>query len=295
MFSYQQAFSRNIGWVTNDEQEALRGKRVAIAGLGGTGGLHLTTLARLGVGAFKIADLDRFESVNMNRQAGAFVSTLGNAKVSVMAKIAHDINPEINLTLFSSGVTADNVDSFLKDVDLYVDALDYFAFETRKLIFRRCEKLGIPVITAAPLGMSAALVIFRPGSMSFDEYFGLDDGPAEEQGIRFLVGLSPAMLQRTYLADARAVDLRRGRGPSLGASCQLCAALAAVEALKILLGRGRVLAAPYAMQFDAYRQKLVTTYRPFGAKNPLQRMAVALVRRQLARAPEPKCLPARAS
>lgn len=281
MFSYRQAFSRNIGWVTNDEQESLRSKRVAIGGLGGTGGLHLTTLARLGIGAFNITDLDRFEAVNMNRQAGAFVSTIGEPKVSVMAKTARDINPEVNLELFDCGVDAENVDRFLEGVDLYVDALDYFAFETRKLVFRRCAELGIPVITAAPLGMSAAVVIFKPGSMSFDEYFGLDDGPTEEQGIRFLIGLAPALLQRTYLADPRAVDLRRGRGPSLGASCQLCAGLASVEALKLLLGRGRVLAAPYALQFDAYRHKLVTTYRPLGARNPLQRMAVALVRWQL--------------
>jgi len=39
-------FSRNIGWVTRAEQAALRSKRVAIAGLGGVGGLHLVTMAR---------------------------------------------------------------------------------------------------------------------------------------------------------------------------------------------------------------------------------------------------------
>jgi tRNA A37 threonylcarbamoyladenosine dehydratase len=48
-FSYEQAFSRNIGWVTPAEQQVLRGKRVAIAGGGGVGGVHLLTLARLGV------------------------------------------------------------------------------------------------------------------------------------------------------------------------------------------------------------------------------------------------------
>ena len=51
-FAYSTAFSRNIGWVTMAEQEALRGKRIAIAGLGGVGGSHLLTLARLGVGHF---------------------------------------------------------------------------------------------------------------------------------------------------------------------------------------------------------------------------------------------------
>ena len=48
-FSYDDAFARNIGWVTVAEQAALRGKRVAIAGMGGVGGVHLLTLARLGI------------------------------------------------------------------------------------------------------------------------------------------------------------------------------------------------------------------------------------------------------
>src|SRR3954467_6277338 len=55
-FDYDEAFSRNIGWVTEWEQQILRTKRVAIAGMGGVGGLHLLTLARLGIGAFHISD-----------------------------------------------------------------------------------------------------------------------------------------------------------------------------------------------------------------------------------------------
>jgi len=84
-FDYNHAFSRNIGWLTEDEQQRLRGARVAIAGLGGVGGFHLLTLARLGVGRFNIADLDRFELANFNRQAGASVSSLGRPKVEVLA------------------------------------------------------------------------------------------------------------------------------------------------------------------------------------------------------------------
>ena len=79
-FNYEEAFSRNIGWLTEDEQQLLRGKRIAIAGLGGVGGSHLLTLSRLGVGAFNIADLDTFELANMNRQAGASMATLGAGK-----------------------------------------------------------------------------------------------------------------------------------------------------------------------------------------------------------------------
>src|SRR5207237_1821983 len=122
-FSYDEAFSRNIGWVTSDEQRALRGKRVAIAGLGGVGGVHLLTLARLGVGAFNIADFDTFDVANFNRQVGALMSTIGCPKAEVLASAALDINPELDLQLFREGVSDQNLDRFLAGADLYVDGL----------------------------------------------------------------------------------------------------------------------------------------------------------------------------
>src|SRR5690625_3553434 len=88
-FVFEDAFSRNIGWVTEWEQQILRSsKKIAIAGMGGVGGAHLLTLARLGVGAFHIADFDSFEFPNFNRQVGAMLSTLGQSKVEVMAQMA---------------------------------------------------------------------------------------------------------------------------------------------------------------------------------------------------------------
>src|SRR5437762_10386885 len=96
-FSYDDAFSRNIGWVTAEEQQSLRRKRAAIAGLGGVGGAHLLALTRLGVGAFHIADSDAFDLPNFNRQAGALVSTLGRPKTDVLANMAKDINPQLDL------------------------------------------------------------------------------------------------------------------------------------------------------------------------------------------------------
>ena len=49
-------------------QEILRTK-IAIAGMGGVGGVHLPTLVRLGIEAFNVTDFDVFYLVNFNRQA----------------------------------------------------------------------------------------------------------------------------------------------------------------------------------------------------------------------------------
>jgi molybdopterin/thiamine biosynthesis adenylyltransferase len=280
-FDYDSAFSRNIGWVTREEQARLRGKRVAIAGLGGVGGAHLLTLTRLGIGAFHIADFDTFDLVNFNRQAGATVSHLGQPKLDVMAKAARDINPELELRLFAEGVTPSNLDSFLDGADLFVDGLDFFALDIRRQVFDACQARGIAVVTAAPLGMSAALLLFLPGGPSFEDYFRLEGASVAEKALRFLVGLAPGLLQRPYLADAAAVDLENRRGPSTVMACELCAGLAATVVLKLLLGRGPVQGVPFGTQFDAYRGKLVRTWRPGGNANPLNRLIIALAKRQL--------------
>lgn len=281
VFEYDSAFSRNIGWVSSLEQSALRGKRVAIAGMGGVGGIHLLTLARLGIGAFNISDFDAFDYVNFNRQAGAVMASLGLPKVDVLAEMAHEINPEIDIRKFPEGVSTANLDDFLKGVDLYVDGLDFFAFDARRATFAACARMGIPAVTAAPLGMGTAVLTFLPGGMSFEDYFCLEGCDEEEMAIRFLLGLSPGMLQRSYLVDPSRVNLAEHRGPSTIAACQLCAGVAATESLKVLLGRGDIIAAPRGFQFDAYRNRLVHTWRPGGNRNLLQRIGLMIARQQL--------------
>lgn len=280
-FRYETAFSRNIGWVTRDEQIALRGKRVAIAGLGGVGGSHLLTLARLGIGAFNISDKDTFEVVNLNRQAGAVNSTLGESKVKVLEWMAHDINPSLQIKSFDRGIDRSNVREFLRGCDLYVDGLDFFAVDARRDVFAACAEMGVPAVTAAPMGMSAALMVFMPGGMTFEQYFRLEGQSRDEQLIHLLVGLAPALIHRHYLADPSAVDMANRRVPSTPMACDLCAGMAATEALKILLNRGPTFAAPRAIQFDAYRQKFVRTWRPGGNANPLNRLTIAFARKQL--------------
>ena len=280
-FSYDQAFSRNIGWLTPAEQARLKGARVAIAGGGGVGGVHALTLARLGIGALHLADFDTFDIANFNRQAGAMMSTVGQPKVDVVARMVRDINPEMQVKQFPDGINAGNMRDFLDGVDLYVDALDFFAFDARQQVFALCAQLGIPATTAAPLGMGVALLNFMPGQMTFEEYFQWGDHPELEKALRFLVGLAPAGLHRPYLVMPEAVNLKERRGPSTIMACQLCAGVIGTQAVKILLKRGKVLAAPHAMQYDAYRDKMVRTWRPGGNRNPLQQLAILIGRRVL--------------
>jgi len=280
VFDRDEAFSRNIGWITREEHHALAHKTVAIAGMGGVGGVHLTNLIRLGVGSFRIADFDRFELANLNRQAGATMSNLGREKVEVMKEIALDLNPELEIRTFSEGVTRSNVDDFLDGADVYLDGIDFFAIDARRLLFGVCAEKGIPGVTAAPLGMGVSLMNFMPGKMTFERYFRLKGRPRIEQLIRFLVGLTPAHLHSPYLVDPDTISFEEERGPSTPMAVSMCAGMAVTEALKIMLGRGKVYAAPHGLHFDAYRNKFVHTWRPGGNANPLHRLMLAVAIRK---------------
>lgn len=281
-FSYERAFDRNIGWVTTAEQQRLRQARVAIAGMGGVGGVHLMTLARLGVGRFTIADFDRFDVANFNRQVGATMATVGRPKAEVLRDMVLDVNPEAEVRVMDEGLSPDNMSAFLQGANVYLDGLDFFAFDIRQQVFAACRQAGIPAVTVAPLGMGAALVNFMPDGMSFDDYFGWHDGMSElEKALRFAVGLSPWAPHVGYLVDRSRVNLGERRGPSTMIACQLCAGVAGAEVLKLVLGRGGVIAAPRSIQFDAYRNKLVTAWRPSGYRHPLQRLALRFARRKL--------------
>ncbi|MGF7211815.1 molybdopterin/thiamine biosynthesis adenylyltransferase [Skermanella aerolata] len=291
-FDYDEAFSRNIGWVTEWEQQILRTKRIAIAGMGGVGGVHLLTLARLGIGSFHVADMDVFETVNFNRQIGASTATVGRPKVDVMAGMARDINPTAEIRRFPNGINDDNIDDFLDGVDLFIDGFDFFVIDIRAKVFARCAELGIPAITAGPIGMGTAYLVFMPGQMTFEQYFGLDGQPVEQQYVNFLVGLTPRAMHRSYLVDPTRLDLVNQRGPSTAMACQLCAGVTGIEALKILLDRGDVKAAPWFHQFDAYTGRLVSKRLPGGSRHIGQRLKQKLgarMMRAIARtAPKPQ-------
>jgi hypothetical protein len=129
--------------------------------------------------------------------------------------------------------------------------------------------------------MGAAVINFIPGGMTFEQYFRLEGRTEQEQLIRFLLGLAPAMLQRGYLVYSQAVDFANHKGPSTPMACEICAGMAATQVLKILTRRGRVLAAPWGQQFDPYCNRYIKTWRPGGNENPIQRIGIAIARRQL--------------
>ena len=271
-WSYTEAFLRNRGLVGEDEQQRLRNSRVAVAGLGGVGGIDLVTLVRLGIGKFTIADPDVFEIRNTNRQYGAMRSTEGQGKADVMCSIVRDINPEIDIRVIREPLGETNADAFLHGANVLVDGIDAFEIDLRRLLFAKARASGIYALGAGPVGFSTVWTIFGPRGMTFDRYFDLDDAmDPVEKFVAYVVGMAPAAVQKTYM-DLSHLDFANRSGPSASLACHLASGVIGAEVLKILLDRGPIRTAPYYQQFDAYVGRLVRRRLPGGNRHPLQRL-----------------------
>ena len=255
-FDYETAFSRNLGLVSPGEQERLRSTCVGLPGLGGVGSAHLQVLARLGIGAFHLADPDSFETSNIHRQLGATVQTVGRSKTEVLAETARSINPEAKVTSFAEGINAENIGAFLDGVDIVVDGIEFFALDAHRLLHAACRARGIPVVMAGPIGYGAAVWVFQPDGPAFDDYFHLENGMTRAECL-LAFGLGHARGLVSDIDPAR-LDLQGQRGPALCSACVLCAAVAATEVLKLVCKRGVLAKAPRGLYLDVFRGRMLT-------------------------------------
>jgi len=250
-FDYDVAFQRNLGFLNKAEQQKLKNSRVAIAGLGGTGGAQVHALSRLGIGAFNLADPDIFELANFNRQLGANMQSLGQSKAQVMQELVHSINPEADVQLFATGINQNNIAEFLDDVDLVVDSLDFYCFKERFMLYQAARQRNLWVLTSPPLGFGCTLLIFNPKGMTFEDYFGFDKEMGEQQLADLLVaGIAPDAYMLQYLNQG-GLDLEKHQLPSVGAAPFLVAGIISTEVMNLLTGKQPVVSVPEIIQFDA--------------------------------------------
>ncbi|MBN1880435.1 sulfur carrier protein ThiS adenylyltransferase ThiF [bacterium] len=127
-------FSRNVPGTT----ERLQGVCVGIAGCGGLGSNVAVALTRAGVGRLILADMDRVEASNLNRQH-FFLSDIGRFKTDALAAHLRAINPEIGIDMHANEVTPDNMAGIFGQADILVEAFD--RAEAKAWLIRRWHKL----------------------------------------------------------------------------------------------------------------------------------------------------------
>lgn len=247
--NYREMFSRNIGLLTEKDQDILSNSCVAIAGVGGVGGIQLVTLARTGIGNFLIADPEVFSITDINRQYGATKSTMGVKKAVVMSKIIKDINPYCNVKVFSEGVNSENVERFVKGSDVVIDAIEYFTIEEKIRLYKEARKNNKFVFTSPIIGFGSTLLVFDPSGLSYEDYFELD----HEKNLDFkkLCPIYPEYIDKDLYQNAKN---KKRPFPSFSPSTALSAGLLSTEVVLFILNRRKPAIAPKCIQVDYHRQ-----------------------------------------
>jgi len=167
-FDYTTFTTRNIGFVTPHEQATLRAATVFVAGTGGMGGACVMALARTGIGHLIVADIDRFEISNLNRQVFAFAGTIDQPKAAATAEMLHAINPEMKVDVLGPEWPS-RLPTVAEEAQVIVNGTDDLA--AGLLLYRTGRAAGRPVIDAytAPL---PSVTVVRPGDPMPEERLG---------------------------------------------------------------------------------------------------------------------------
>ncbi len=195
-----ETFARNIGAITEKEQEKLANAKVGIAGMGGIGSPAFEILTRIGTGNFVIFDKDKIERTNFNRQLYATKESFGKWKVDVAVEKAKAINPKVKIEKYAEKLDETNVKKLGK-CGVVVDGMDNVT--ARKTIAEFCSKNRIPYVFCSA-GMSRGMVsVFRDAD--FGKIFGRMKEPKRKSII------APAAFLAGVLSASQAVNVLLGK------------------------------------------------------------------------------------
>ncbi len=244
-FSYSEMTTRNRGFVSEAEQDQLRAARIFIPGVGGMGGAAFMALVRAGVGRFVIADIDTFEVSNLNRQLFCRADTIGEPKADSAARLAREINPELEIEVLGREWT-ERLDDILPSADVAINGMDDAAAGAH--LYRRCKAHERTLIDAYASPLPSVTVV-RPQDPRLEERLGYPTIGVDWTEITPDMGVECLMKEIEYVlvnsSSHKYVDLeiaaevaagKRSRF-SFSTMVTLSGTLMAEEAMRIILGR----------------------------------------------------------
>ena len=195
-------------------QKKLLDAKVLIIGAGGLGAPAAMYLAAAGVGTIGIADRDKVELSNLQRQIIHSTNDVGKAKVQSAKETMNALNPDVNVVTYETRVTSENIADIIRDYDFVIDGADNFP--TKFLINDACVLGRKPFCHAGILRFEGQLMTYVP-----------DESPC----YRCIFGAPP---------PKDAVPSCREAGV-IGAMAGIIGAMQALEAVKYITGQGELL------------------------------------------------------
>lgn len=187
-------------------QKKLKNTKVFVAGVGGLGSPVSIYLAVAGFGHITIADFDVVDLSNLNRQILHWDKDVGEVKVKSGYDKLSQINPSIEIEKFHGKIDENNIYDITKGYDLIIDAMDNFS--TRYLLNRAALKHKIPFIHASVWGLEGRLFTVLPGKTPCFECIYPNAPPKE---VFPILGATPGVLGTLQVTEAVKVVLGIGR------------------------------------------------------------------------------------
>ena len=244
-FDYYSFTGRNIGFIDEHEQQLLRRARVFVCGVGGMGGAAFMALARAGVGKFVIADIDRFEVSNLNRQVFAFADEVGREKAAVAVEAARRINPTIEIEVLGENWTS-ALAGIAERCPVIVNGMDDIAAGVH--LYRTAKRADATVIDAYMSPLPSVIVV-RPHDPRPEERLGFPtlakdwtEITEDDRRAAMRAEIEHVMLHsssRNYVDLAIAGEVAAGRRSRMSFAPMVISTgmLMAYEAVALILGR----------------------------------------------------------
>jgi molybdopterin/thiamine biosynthesis adenylyltransferase len=250
------------------------------------GGAALQSLVRAGVGNFTLADMDVFETSNLNRQLFATLDTVGRPKIAATCAAIARINPDVGLATYGPE-WVECLDDILPEHPVVINGMDDLAAGIA--LYRKARQHGATVIDAytAPL---PSVAVVRPRDPRPEERLRW---PTRNSDWRMLSAaqldackLAEAVYVMVHSSSAKHIDLRvagelmaglRSR-PSFAPMVIATGTLMAFEAVKLLLGRKSgvdhrgVFLDPWTMNVERPRSSAVAWARGRIARRVIRRL-----------------------
>jgi len=212
-------------------QERLLGARVLIVGMGGLGAPVAMYLAAAGVGHLVIADFDRVDLSNLQRQIIHSTERIGMPKVESARQTLRALNPEVSVEVIDQPLESANLIDRLSGTDLVVDASDNFP--TRFAINAACRRARVPLVSGAAIRFEGQVAVFsgQPGSPCYQCLYpsggavdetctangvlaplvGIIGSIQATEAIKILTGAGEPLVGRLLLLDALPMEWRAVR------------------------------------------------------------------------------------
>ncbi|BAO43219.1 HesA/MoeB/ThiF family protein [Thiolapillus brandeum] len=209
-------------------QERLLGSRVLIMGLGGLGSPVAMYLAVAGVGELILADFDRVDLSNLQRQIIHTRSRLEQPKTRSGAAMIGELNPDCKTRLIESHMDEAQIVRQVAQADLVMDCTDNFT--SRFAINRACVSQGVPLVSGSAIRWEGQVSVFcdQPGAPCYHCLYGdtgdLDDSCTNNgilapvagiigsiqatEALKLLTGAGEPLSGRLLLIDGLSMQIR---------------------------------------------------------------------------------------